>query len=141
MHACLGDRDPVQCAVELPIPAAVEPVTTVIAAAGFERDDAGVSCDLASVSKRSIGPISPSSFAALSAPQPGSASNAGAVFSIRACNSRSRARIDRAGEAAAAADELACDLHEVGNDVPYGLIRDRTVRQCPRNSARTPKVR
>ena len=65
----------------------------------------------ASVWKRSIGPISPSSLAALKAPQPGSASSAGAV----ALDPRLQLAVegeDRAGEAAAAADELARDPHQ-----------------------------
>ncbi len=50
-----------------------------------------------------MGPISPSSLAALRAPQPGSASRAGALLQLAI------ELEDRAGEAAAAADELAGD--------------------------------
>jgi len=42
MDACLRDRDSVQGAVELAVAAAVEPVASVLAAAGFEWCDAGV---------------------------------------------------------------------------------------------------
>ena len=42
MDAALGDRDPVQGAVELAVAAAVEPVASLLARAGFERCDAGV---------------------------------------------------------------------------------------------------
>jgi len=65
----------------------------------------------ASVWKRSIGPISPSSFAALKAPQPGRASSAGAV-AARLLLDFAFELEDRAGEAAAAADELTCDPHQ-----------------------------
>ena len=43
VDASLRDRDPVQGAVELAVAAAVEPVASVLARAGFERCDAGVS--------------------------------------------------------------------------------------------------
>src|SRR5262249_57658423 len=42
VDAALGDRDPVQGAVELAVAAAVEPGTAPLAGAGLERGDAGV---------------------------------------------------------------------------------------------------
>ena len=42
MDARLRDRDPVQGAVELAVAAAVEPVASMFAGAGFEWCDAGV---------------------------------------------------------------------------------------------------
>ena len=64
----------------------------------------------ASVLKRLIGPISASSFAAVTAPQPGSSSSAGAsrggpLFEFLV------ELVDRSRERAAAGDELACDPH------------------------------
>ena len=49
----------------------------------------------ASEGKRSIGPISPSSLAALKGPQPASSSRRGASVCVRACSSRSSSRIER----------------------------------------------
>ena len=49
----------------------------------------------ASVRKRSIGPISQSSFAALNGPQPDSWSSRGAMLLVRAWSSRSRSEIER----------------------------------------------
>jgi hypothetical protein len=46
VHACLGDGDSVDGAVELAVAAAVEPVTAMLAGAGFERGDAGVAGEL-----------------------------------------------------------------------------------------------
>lgn len=46
MDARLGDRDPVQGAVELSVAAAVEPVSSVLAGAGLERCDTGVAGEL-----------------------------------------------------------------------------------------------
>src|SRR6266542_5359187 len=46
VDASLRDRDPVQGAVELAVAAAVEPVASVLARAGFERGDAGVAGEL-----------------------------------------------------------------------------------------------
>jgi len=62
----------------------------------------------ASLWKRPIGPISASSLAAVMAPQPGSSSSAGAVSAVRCSSSRSELD-DRAGELAAAHDQLARD--------------------------------
>ena len=64
----------------------------------------------ASVWKRSIGPISASSFAAVIAAQPGSSSSAGAVCAVRCSSSRSSVRIV-AGERAAAHDQFPGDAH------------------------------
>ena len=64
----------------------------------------------ASERKRSIGPISQSSLAALRAPQPGSSSSRGAI----AARSRLQVAVelaDRAGQAAAAAEQVAGDPH------------------------------
>ena len=46
VDTALGNRDPVQGAVELAVAAAVEPVAPVFAGAGFERCDAGVAGEL-----------------------------------------------------------------------------------------------
>ena len=58
----------------------------------------------------SIGPISQSSLAALSGPQPGSSSSRGASVCVRACRSRSSSVIERV-RAAAAAEQVAGDPH------------------------------
>ena len=72
VDAALGDRDSVQGAVELAVAAAVEAVALVFAGAGVEGCDAGVAGELrVAERKRSIGPISQSSLAALNGPQPG----------------------------------------------------------------------
>ena len=63
----------------------------------------------ASLWKRSIGPISAGSFAAVRPPQPGSSSSAGAV-----CAHGRKLAVelaDRAGQRAATADQVACDAH------------------------------
>ena len=64
----------------------------------------------ASVLKRPIGPISASSFAAVTAPQPGSSSSAGAVSAVRCSSSRSSSTIVRVSERQRD-DELARDAH------------------------------
>ena len=46
VDACLGDRDPVQGAVELPVAATVEPMALVFAGASFEWCNAGVAGEL-----------------------------------------------------------------------------------------------
>jgi hypothetical protein len=46
VYAALGDRDPVQRAVELAVAAAVEAVSLLFAGAGVERGNSGVACDL-----------------------------------------------------------------------------------------------
>jgi hypothetical protein len=46
VDTALGDRDPVQGAVQLPVAAAVEPVTSMLAGAGLERCNAGVAREL-----------------------------------------------------------------------------------------------
>jgi len=46
VHACLRDGDPVQCAVELPVAAAVEPVAAGATRACLERRDAAVTGEL-----------------------------------------------------------------------------------------------
>jgi hypothetical protein len=86
VDACLRDRDPMQGAGELAVAAAVEQVTANAARACFQGREPLWRASCASVWKRSIGPISASSFAAVIAPQPGSSSSAGAVCSIR-CSS------------------------------------------------------
>ena len=51
VHAALGDRDPVQGAVELAVATAVEAVAAVFARAGLERGDAGVAGKLSVASE------------------------------------------------------------------------------------------
>ena len=46
VDAALGDRDPMQGAVQLPVTAAVEAVASALARAGLERCDPGVACEL-----------------------------------------------------------------------------------------------
>ena len=64
----------------------------------------------ASLLKRSIGPISASSFAAVTAAQPGSSSSAGAVSLARCSSSWSSSAIARLSERQRR-DELACEPH------------------------------
>jgi hypothetical protein len=95
VHAALGDCDPVEGAVELAVAAAVEAVASVFPRACVQWCDAGVAGELGVGAKRSIGPILPSSLAALSGPQPGSASRRGASVCVRVGRSRSSSAIER----------------------------------------------
>ncbi len=110
MDACLRDRDAVQGAVELAVAAAVEPVALVLAAACFEWCDAGVAGELG---------VGVEAFdRADLAEQLRGAERAAAGQGKQ----RRRGLLDpglelavegedRAGQRAAAADELACDPH------------------------------
>ena len=77
--ADLGDRDPVEGGVELPVAGLVD-ADPAVGASGPDRDrrDAGVQGELASVAKRSTPAVSPTILAAVSGPQPGSSSSTGA---------------------------------------------------------------
>jgi hypothetical protein len=77
VNAALGDRDPVQGAVELAVPATVEPVALAVARGGRDRGDAGSRASFASEGKRPTPAVSATSLAAVSGPQPGSASSSG----------------------------------------------------------------
>ena len=108
VDSSLCDRDLVERAVELAVATTVEPVSSVLAAVRVERCDAGVAGELASLSKRSIGPISQRSFAAVKGPQPGSCSRPGASV----CRSAFEFAVelaDRPGQGTAAADQLTRD--------------------------------
>jgi hypothetical protein len=58
-------------AVELAVARAVETAASLAVGGGIERSDAGLQDDLGVRAKRSPSPISPTSLAALSVPQPG----------------------------------------------------------------------
>ena len=96
VQAALGDREAVQRAVELAVAAAVEAVAVRVVPRrrGSARSPA-VRASLASVAKRSAPAISPISLAAVSAPQPRSASSRGASSATSAASSRSSSLIAR----------------------------------------------
>ena len=114
VQAALGDGEAVQRAVELAVAAAVEAVA--VRCARRRRGSAptpAMRASLASVAKRSTPAISPISLAAVSTPQPRSASSRGASAATRAASSRSSV-VDRAGELADAAQLVARDPHARG---------------------------
>jgi hypothetical protein len=89
VDTALGDRDPVEGAVELAVAAAVEPVALVLAGVGVERLDASVAGELASDLKQSMDPISQISLDAVSAAQPGSSNSCGASVDLTLSRSNS----------------------------------------------------
>ena len=78
VQAALGDGEAVQRAVELAVAAAVEAVAVGAPGGRGDRRGAGQSCELGVGREAFVPAISPISFAAVSTPQPGSASSWGA---------------------------------------------------------------
>jgi hypothetical protein len=83
-----GNRDDVQCAVELAVAAAVEAVTLVAAGGDGDRRDAGGPCEVRVAGKRCAPAVCPIRIAAQSGPQPASASSSGRWARTRSRSSR-----------------------------------------------------
>ena len=131
VEAAFADGEAVQGAVELAVAAAVEAVADRVRPeeAGIGADPA-IRASFASVAKRSTPAISPTSFAAISTPQPRSASSRGATWATRQ-REFALERVDRLGQLADAAQLVARDPH------PGGLLGAREAASEPlRASAR-----
>jgi hypothetical protein len=108
-----GDGEAVQRSVELAVAASVEAVAVDVSRGRGDRCGPAIRVSLASVANRAMPAISPISLAAVSTPQPCSASSRGARFATSSASSRSRASIDL-GELADAPLLVARDPHARG---------------------------
>ena len=136
VDALLADGDPVQRAVELAVAAAVEPVAIV---GGRRRRRTGRRRRLASwasLAKRSVPAVSPTSLAAVSAPQPGTRAAAAPARRTSASISRSSSR-ELAGQLAAAGGSVRGQIRPArrllaARQAPAEPLEPHLARPAPR---------